>query len=100
MVGIDFHQHLRVIELRIQRFLPTVSLTKEDKVQRLLGIWAAPAPDLRGSGVGSRLLVVQIVSIENQGLTGRVEDAAIRFRLTHLRLRMDRTAGVSVCTIS
>src|SRR6266850_3759857 len=84
--GIDLFQLLRVIEFQYPSLLGSVVLIENAKTRSLLPVSAAAAPRLKCAGTLKPSLLVEIVRVENEGLSFGVEDAAIRF----LRLSIPR----------
>src|ERR1700736_1274477 len=75
--GIDLFQRLRIIKFECPAFLGCVVLVKDTEVQRLLSVGAASAPRLERAGVFHSRLLIQIISVEDERLPFRIENAPV-----------------------
>src|SRR5271154_4076841 len=75
--GVDFGQRLWVVTLQNPSFARNIVFVEYPQIKRLQTVRAAPAPGLKRRGsLGARLLI-QIIGIKDEGLSARVEDAAV-----------------------
>ena len=84
--GIDLFQLFRIIEFHDPSLLGGVVFVEDAKAGSLLFVKTAAAPSLEGAGGFVLRLLVEIIRVENQGLSLGVEDPAIWF----LRLPVTR----------
>src|SRR4051794_35890517 len=75
---IDLRKHLRIIGLQDPALLVYVVLIEDAKVAVMLGIVASTSPRLEGTGALHAWLLVEIVSVKDEGFALGVEDAPKR----------------------
>ncbi len=70
--GVDLFERLGIVELQNPSLFRCVVFKKNPKIQSLLHVRATPAPRLERSCIPYAGLLVQIVGVEDQGLSFRV----------------------------
>ena len=75
--GINLSQPLGVIEFQYPAFLRGIVHVKDPQIERLLRVWAAPSPRLKGSSILQPSLLIQIIGVEDQRLSPRIKHPAV-----------------------
>src|ERR1700721_800611 len=77
--GVNLFKRLGIVKLEYPAFLRCIVLIKDTEVQGLLFVRAASPPRLERADVFDSNLLIQNVSVKNQRLPFRIENAAIWF---------------------
>src|ERR1700720_1766133 len=77
--GVNLFKRLGIVKLEYPAFLRCIVLIKDTEVQCLLFVRAASPPRLERADVLDSNLLIQIVSVKDQRLPFRIENAAIWF---------------------